>query len=83
MGSGESDIYYNQHTLNQSTTQTHVTGGYDFEWYPSNKIYMYQLTCPACNLLNWCEIEKTVKCLCGAVLKAVSTAADYVITVRR
>lgn len=51
-------------------------------WTTSTPVYMYQLTCPKCKKMNWCEMNKTVKCKCGSTLKAVAAKdTDYEIPV--
>jgi len=49
---------------------------YKYQWfdYASKTVYKYQITCPVCQSnSNWCELNKTTICKCGAVLKAVTS----------
>ena len=48
------------------------------------KIYLYQVKCPAedCGKTNWLELDKITECTkCGARLKAVSQKVDHEIQI--
>jgi hypothetical protein len=41
-------------------------------------VYMYQITCPKCSTMNWCELDKVKSCIkCGHRMKAVFATSDY------
>ena len=93
MSSGEADAY--TFTVNSNTTPIN-----DW-WTPSTTtwttgtsyIYMYQITCPRCEHLNWGQVDQIITCKgerqarnnkrvsCGARIKAVLDTVDYEVPV--
>ncbi len=54
--------------------------GSNYYWtYPYYQTkYMYQIRCPRCHKMNWCELDNTTSCTkCRAMLRAVSKRIDY------
>lgn len=47
--------------------------------YPYTKtVYMYQIRCPRCRKMNWCEMDNIVSCKkCSAQIRAVSKRVDF------
>lgn len=40
--------------------------------------YMYQIRCPRCRKMNWCEMDAIVSCKkCSAQIRAVSKRVDF------
>jgi len=109
MSSGEADAYKIP-VVGSVVTDTNTSGFYSVgDWWTSpststiqytytTKVYMYQITCPRCKQLNWCELDQTVTCdtklptrivgrkkvesYCGAVLQAVKDTVDYQVPVK-
>ena len=47
-------------------------------WYGPRTVYMYQIRCPRCRKMNWCELDNVTSCKkCSAQLRAVSKRVDY------
>ena len=51
-------------------------------WTYPTTIYMYQITCPKCETMNWMQLDKVTPCTkCKSKIKAVTEKVDYEVPV--
>lgn len=51
---------------------------YYYSWPYTKTVYMYQIRCPRCRKMNWCEMDAIVSCKkCSAQIRAVSKRVDF------
>ena len=96
----EVEVFNDTNDFRNNTTYTgfdawSTAGTSTIQW--SATVYMYQLTCPKCNTMNWGQLNTEITCkgklpnrirgrkvveqYCGATLKAVTKKADYEVEV--